>query len=328
MNIAANETTSHVTEAEVLGFTVNTILLTIHGLQGCVAIIANLITIIAVCKFHFLKEDPACRLVASLACADLVAGFATFLDITLGSNITVVATVWIILCKTKVGLDIFSIFGNLYSLLFVTVDRFLYIVKPLRYVSIVTIFRTNVCLLFLWPAIIVHVLMLLIFDYDNLDKKRCSTPDDMSQTGISILSIEFLLITFGIILPCYSKIILTVRHLKRTEPHLSHFAPELRAKQTEKLRQRKMTITMALVLATFFICYFTPFFVSFVVGKLFSIHIFSFRAILSKRIGKLILWNQTMINTFIYGWRNQSFRKAYKKLFHIPQSNSNVNLPY
>ena len=317
MDISANET-SHVTQAEVLGITVNTILWTIHGLQGCVAIITNLITIIAVCKYEYLLEDCACRFVASLAFADLVAGFAAFTDITLENNIAVDGTSWIILCRTKVGLHLFSVFGNLYSLLFVTIDRFVYIIKPLRYVSIMTTFRTSVSLLCLWPAIVIHVLMLLIFDYNDLDKRHCSTPDGLSQTGKNILMIQFLLITFGIILPCYSKILLTVRHLKRTEPHLSHFAPELRANQIKKLKQRKMTVTMALVLGTFLICYFAPFISTFVVDKVFTIHRFSFQAILIDKIAKLILWNQSMINAFIYGWRNQSFRKAYKKIFRIP----------
>ncbi len=42
--MVANQSMDHPTPAEILGYTVNTILLIIAGLQGCIAIITNMIT--------------------------------------------------------------------------------------------------------------------------------------------------------------------------------------------------------------------------------------------------------------------------------------------
>ena len=78
---------SHLTEAEILGFTVNVTLLVIHGLQGCIAIITNLITIIAVAKYTFLNEEATSRFVVSLATADLLAGLTAFIEIALEGNL-------------------------------------------------------------------------------------------------------------------------------------------------------------------------------------------------------------------------------------------------
>ncbi len=259
----------------------------------------------------------------SLAAADLLAGLATYLDIALENALQLNTTYWLILCKTKLGFTLLSLFGNVYNILFVTIDRALYMVKPMRYASIVTTCRASVTIFCLWSAIAIHVLMLLIFDYDiEPGKKYCTIPVNLSKTGTYILVIQYSIIVFGIILPCYCKIIHTIRHLRRTEPHVTNLPPEQQLNQIRKLKERSMAVTMGWVFGTFFICNVIPFVYNFVVARVFDFDPFSFNAILSSEFFQRIFWTQFLLNTFIYGWRNKSFRKAYKKLFCIPQTNS------
>ena len=202
-------------------------------------------------------------------------------------------------------------------------DRALYMITPMRYASIMTTYRASLTILCLWSAIAVHVLMLLIFDYDiDPGKKFCTIPGDLSMTGTYILVVQYSIIVIGIILPCYCKIIHTIRYLRRTEPHVTNLPPEQQINQIEKLKQRSMAVTMGWVFGTFFICNVTPFVYNFVVARAFDFDRFSFDAILSSEIFQRIFWTQFMLDIFIFGWKNKSFRKAYKKLLRIPQTNS------
>ncbi len=312
------------TQAEILGFTVNTTLLVIQGLQGCIAIITNLITIIAVAKYTFLNEEPASRFVVSLGCADLLAGLAAFIDVTLDSDPELNSVLCYILCTTKWCLTFFSFLGNIYNSLFVTVDRLIYIILPMRYVSIVTTFRASVSILCLWSVVAVHTILLVIFHSDAVTgMKPCLILGDLNKTWVYILIIEYSLIVFIIIIPCYFKIILTIRHLSNTEPHLLHYPPDQQENQRRKIKQRKIAVTMGWVLGAFIICNIIPMIFN-VVLKVFDFDWFSVNAMLIFKISKLIFWTQSMLNMFIYGWKNKTFRKAYKKLFHISESN-NVN---
>ena len=305
---------------------VHTTLLIITGLLGCMAIITNLITMIAVAKFEFLKDEPTSRFVISLASADLLAGLAAFIDITMGSNLQLGSTSWIILCKTRLGFILLSLLANVYNCLFVTIDRALYMLRPMRYVSIVTTFRASVSILCLWVFVAVQALMFVIFDYDiKLERNVCSIPNDVSKTGGYILVTQYSLIVFGVILPCYCKIILTVRHLRRTEPHVTNFPREQQGNQIKKLKERNMAVTMGWVMGTFVICNIIPVMYGFVVGRVPEFDHFSFNATLGAEISRRVYWAQFMLNSFIYGWRNKLFRRAYKKLLHLPDTNSIAN---
>ncbi len=312
-NIISKNYTINLTQAEILGLPVHVTLLTLHGLQGLVAIVVNLFTIIAVYKFHYLREDCACRFVASLACADLLAGVAVFVDITL-SNVTAGPSVTIALCRMLLFLHFVSIFGNAYNILCITIERFIYIIKPLRYPSIVTQYRTSVIIPTLWSAIITYVIVLHFFGSSIEPDKPCQFFQVLNTTNRTIVVIQFVLI-FSIVIPCHVKIIQTVQRLRRNDPHLSHLPPDQQT-PNEQIRQRKMAITMSLVLGTFLFCYIPGLIYNIVISNVYRPP-WSFTILLCQRIFRMVLWIQTLSNAFIYGWRNKLFRRAYRKLLHL-----------
>ncbi len=71
-DLAYNNTSKAYDAEEGLAHSVDTIFMILYGIQGSIAIGTNLLTIIAICKFYFLREDCACRFVASLGLADLI----------------------------------------------------------------------------------------------------------------------------------------------------------------------------------------------------------------------------------------------------------------
>ena len=273
-------------------------------------------TIIAVCKFSFLREDCTCRFVASLACADLIAGIAVLSDILL-SYIEIQSSVYVHLCKFKVCLHYAAVTGNLYNILSVTIDRIIYIHRPLRYISIVTEFRTSVSLIVLWVAIIVQVSMLLIFNPTINPYKPCTIPSGNFGQGSRHIMMMQLGVIALIVIPCQVTILWTAGKLARDEPHVTHYAEEHRPQQLERLRQRKMARTLAIISGLFLLCNIPVLTFHMIISKVYPSARKSFSVIISIRILKIILWMQSIINPFIYSWRNKSFRQAYRKLLPI-----------
>ena len=309
-NIISKNYTINVTQAEILGYTLHTTLQVVHGLQGLVAIIANLFTIIAVCKFYFLREDCACRFVASLACADLLAGIVVLFNITAIS--TTKSQFSIPLCNIKLFLVFMCLLGNAYNILFITIERFIYIIKPLRYSSIVTQHRTSLSIVALWSAVFIHVLVLYIFGSAIDPSSPCVFFGVLGNASRTIMYIELSIIV-AVLIVCQTIILLTAKKLNRTEPHISHFAPSLQPQQIERLRQRKMAGTIAVVIGTFLVCYIPATIFNILFSKLYSGQ-WSFTMLLCSRCLKMVLWMQSLVNPFIYGWRNKSFHRAYRKL--------------
>ena len=296
----------NLSEEDILGYTLTTTYLTMRGLQGFIAIVANLLTIIAVCKYEFLWEECTSRFVLSLACADLIGGVMAFFEI---SRIMIAAAESILakLCYIGLFLGQLSGCGNFYNILLISIDRYIYIIKPLRYCSIVTPLRTSIAIIILWCFIISQSVLLLVFVIYGTIDEAC-TP----HAALPIVLPQVFIVTATVV-PCYVGIMLTVQKLTKSEPHLSCFAQDLQEQQKEKLKQRKMAKTMAYVLGSFLFCFYFPMVYNIVISNLYTPP-FPFGIVITRKISQLILWLQNLINPFIYGWKNQQFRKAFRKL--------------
>ncbi len=302
----------NVTTAEILGNPLHITLLVLHGLQGAIAIVANLFTIIAVIKFRFLWEDNACRFVASLSCADLLAGIAVVSDIILNS-IDTQPSVFIHLCRFKLLLHFLSILGNLYNILFVMVNRFIYIHIPLRYYSIVTQRKTSIVIVVLWVAIFIQMSVLLIMNKMVNVNMPCNILYVVGNSSRNVLIIQAFTI-ICIVSPCHATILWTAEQQRKNEPHISNFPAETRSQQIAKIKQRTMAWTVGIISAVFILSYVPVMIFNMVVAKLSLSTKKSFAVVLCNRILKIILWTQSMANPFIYSWRIKPFRRAYAKL--------------
>ncbi len=310
-NFTDNRRSVPLTEEEILGFTLTTIYLTLRGLQGTIAITANLLTIIAVCKCECLWEKCTVRFVVSLACADLVGGVAAFVHIA--RNIVVTVPIQgVLLCYVELFLGMLSGYGNVYTILYVTIDRFIYITRPMRYDEIVTKSRAIAAIVIVWCVNVFQIIIQLGFAVPVSIGQPCEM-DKLMKKIIPYGLPQILLVSFGVVLPCNIKIMLTVRHLNQTEPHLSCYPPELQAQQRERLKQRKMAKTMAYVLIPYFMCNYLPSFYPWIYQTLTN-DSHSLTSVLGTRICGLLFWVQTLSNPFVYGYKNLEFRQAYKKL--------------
>ncbi len=296
-------------QSEILGMTLHTTLVSIHALQGLAIILVNLVTITAICKFSFLREDCTCRFVASLACSDLLAGLA-IVSVIITHNVE--APAFTHLCRLNVFLNYVSILGNHYNILFVTIEKFIYIVRPLRYVSIVTQFRTSVAIVALWCAAIIQVSVALVFH--QTIRKPCNLVKLFRNSAYYYIMLVQSSVIIFIVIACNVKILWTAEQLRRTEPHISNIGEARRTQHMEELRRRRMAQTMAIISGVFLLCYVPVITFNMVIANLSPAQRRSYGIVLCMRILKIFLWMQSLVNPFIFAWRNKSFRRAFKEL--------------
>ncbi len=315
-------------DIEILGATVFYTYQSLIAIQGTLAVVGNLITLIAVYKYDFLWENNACRFIASLALADFLSGVQVFTAIA--RNTTKVLFIFHSLCKV----DIFFIFlghlGNIYSYLLLTIDRLIYIECPLRYISIVTQRRTLRAIIVIWIASIIQASSLVVWESEANEMHSCSFSTDtvFRRGGKEFGLILTFFLAFCVLAPIYGKIACTSWKLMKTDPHLSNFPPDDRTKQRKKLQERKMTLTIGVVFGVYLLCNI-PLTVYFAVISNIYAQPYPFWVLLVYRLMTFVFRLQSVLNPLIYALKNRMLRAAYRKMFlisHVHPTNTGIDL--
>ncbi len=310
-----NNTSSQVPEEnEILGATVTWIYLSIRTLQGLVAVTGNLITLLVVYKYEELWESSTSRLVASLALADLFGGVGPFCALARNIKIFSTKTTMLnIICILNIFVNLVASIGNAYNILLITIDRYIYLTRPLKYFSIVTRDRVMVAILIGWTCVLSESIFLLAIGSNINAKVTCIMSATISKPGMVCLTLKLVITTFFIIAPMYGRIFYTAYKLNKTEPDFCHYPSESQNEQLEKVQERRMIMTVGLVLGTYIICYLPTTTYNAIVTMVYTPP-FPFAILLGNRILRVVYKMQCLLNPFIYGWKNYKFRKAYQRL--------------
>ena len=132
-------------------------------IQGFVSLSANLLTIIAIVKFPELRNICSNYFIASLAVTDALSGLLPFIQIGTVYIFDRNTQSWVKACYFELFLNLSSTFGNLYGMLVISIDRFIYIQWPLKYYVIATIKRCIIVIMGMWTIISVKLLLSLGF---------------------------------------------------------------------------------------------------------------------------------------------------------------------
>ena len=320
-NSMTAETITHVntgfqpkSEEEILGPTLVWTFVSLRVLQGIFAMAGNLITIIAVLKAEDLWDNSTCRMVAALAVADFIGGVNPFFG-RFVRQLTSSEKVLTSICYMQT-IQVLSGYGNVYSNLLLTIDRYIFITRPLRYFTIVTPQRALRAISSVWMLIFLQIALMLAFGPGPSEEtiQQCGWNKVVGNLAFYSTLGQFALITFCVIVPLYGVIGYTAWKQSINEPHISNYPPETQPIQKAKLKERKMIKTIGLVLGTYLTCY-TPILLFLIIVN-FSRYTkpFPFGILLTNRILVLVYNFQLILNPFIYGWKNLQFRKAYQKL--------------
>ncbi len=301
-----------ISEDEILGTTLVWTFLILRALQGIIGMLGNLVTMFAVFHFEFLWENSGSRMIAALALADFFGGINPFCGILARRFISSISALNS-LCYVQIVSRFLNAYGNVYCTLLCTVDRYIFITRPLRYVSIVTLRRASWAILITWLAILLQMVLKLSLG-PNVDAAlKCKWVNAMTKVALYEMIAQLAVITFCIIVPMYAVISYTSLQASKNEPHITNYPGEARTIQKAKLRERRMVITVGLVLGTYLACYI-PFLLYDTLTKFLYTPPSPFAILLIRRILILVYNMQALLNPFLYGWKNTHFRRAYKKL--------------
>ncbi len=302
-------------EDKILGTALVWTFLILRALQGIIGMLGNLVTIFAVFHFEFLWENSTSRMVAALALADFFGGVLPFCGI-LARHFILSISARNSLCYVQNVTRLLCGFGNVCCTLLCTIDRYIFITRPLRYISIVTTGRASWAIIFTWLLICLQIALMLGLGPVMDAEFKCHWAKAVGKEAFYVTLGQLLLVTFCIIVPIYVVIAYTSWKASQNEPHITNYPREAQPIQKAKLRERRMAKTIGLVLGTYLACYI-PYILYDTLTRILYTTPFPFGILLIRKILVLVYNMQALLNPFLYGWKNTYFRRAYLKL--LPQ---------
>ncbi|XP_019966878.2 G-protein coupled receptor 12 [Paralichthys olivaceus] len=242
-------------------------------------------------------QNPALRapmflLIGSLALADLLAGLGLVLHFTcaylLRSDSAQLLTV---------GLVVASFSASVFSLLAITIDRYLSLYYALTYNSERTAAFTYTMLVLLWGLSLCLGLLPVTGVNCLAEEATCSVVRPLTKNNIAVLSVSFLLL-FGLMLQLYvqiCKIVMRHAHQIALQHHFLAATPHY-------VTTRKGVSTLAIILGTFAACWM-PFTVYSLIADYTYPPLYTYATLVPATYN-------SVINPVIYAFRNQEIQKA------------------
>jgi len=289
-------------------------------------IVGNSLICVSVVKFRHLRTNTNFILL-SLALTDL-----SMVIIMILNAVTTVTGKWIFgewCCRAVASIGLTLSFVSILHLCALSVDRYIAIQKPLRYLFIVTRRRVTTILLLIWLSVVV-ILNVPLADFDfRADTYGCASPSTQGSSRdspyIFFLVALFVILPFAII--CFSNAVVfktaftQARQLSKVERSLRESSADIcdqyEPQQEEKTvdnhslkREIKSARTFALVLGIFLLCY-TPFYTAGTYRKIAG------PIRVPRNVMIITMWvafANSFCNPIVYGLRYSPFRKAFKQL--------------
>ncbi|XP_036377680.1 G-protein coupled receptor 12 [Megalops cyprinoides] len=235
---------------------------------------------------------PMFLLIGSLALADLLAGLGLILHFffayLLRSDSAQLLTV---------GLVVASFSASVFSLLAITIDRYLSLYYALTYNSDRTLTFTYAMLVLLWSVSLCLGLLPVTGVNCLREESTCSIVWPLTKNNVAVLSVSFLLL-FGLMLQLYVQICKIVLHHAHQIALQHHFL----AASPHYVTTRKGVSTLAIILGTFAACWM-PFTVYSLVGDYTYPPLYTYATLVPATYNSII-------NPLIYAFRNQEIQRA------------------
>lgn len=131
--------------------------LVVRLLFGVLALIGNTLTIAAIAKYQFLRNNPN-YLIGALASADLLGGILPIL-ILVHYVLELDFEKWVMVCILEQFISNLSSGLNVITTMWISFDRFLYITFPLRYNSMLKSWQVFCIIAFSWIFICMQLII-------------------------------------------------------------------------------------------------------------------------------------------------------------------------
>ncbi|KAM6322391.1 histamine H2 receptor [Podargus strigoides] len=289
---------------------------------SCLAILivitlcGNIIVCLAVTFDRRLRSLTNC-IIVSLAITDLLLGllvlpFSAFYELArewpFGST----------LCNIYSSLDVMLCTASILNLFMISLDRYFAVTTPLRYSQLVTRSRVTVGLVVIWTvSLMVSFLPIHLGWNTNGTAVQNTVPNCNMECTLEVNPVYGLvdaLLTFYIplVIMCvtYYRILKIAREQAKRINHT--WCCRSNTPMPPMVKEHKATVTLAVVLGAFTVCWF-PYFT-----------VFTYRGMWGDNRVKgtpmsIVLWlgyTNSALNPILYGTLNRDFRMAYQHLLH------------
>ena len=270
-----------------------------------VTIVGNLMVHISMYKFRSLRTVTN-MFIGSLAVADFLLGFVClpiyalfFIDSTFGR--------YKYLCLWKYSAVLVSMTGSLYSLVAISVDRYIAILHPLKYPIIMTRKKAKIIISGIW---IYHLIIIVIpsAGWNNYDKyngtvcnffKILPLPYTILTAPVSIFSSLF------ISMYLYRQIFNVASHQLKKRKH------RVQSKANLQLQKDMRSVRAMGIILFFFYIFWAP---SMFIIPLKYLDIPADISEIIKNFGMIIAMSNSAVNPFMYCWLRKDFRRAFKSI--------------
>ena len=276
-----------------------------RNIISLVIIGANLLTIVAICRFQRLRT-PTNYMVASLAVADLVSGLLNPSVLALEYVRSYAA--WKGLCLAEETLDVISTAGSVFSILMIAVDRYIHVVRYLTYQDIVTKCRTVVGLVFAWVYIIAASAAFMVLGNHIQSRMRCSWTVFIVKRVYLGMVIPHVVILALTIICLYSAIACFLRKQRRQMVH----------KRTELGQSGPIGFSRTNRMLAFVVCFYCLATIPATAVSFFVTDTSSPEMVVVQQVAILFWYCNAWINPIFYAWQNPEFRTAFRRLLNLP----------
>ncbi len=312
--------------------------------QAVLSVFGNGLTMVAILKYDFLKSATNV-FIFSLALNDFQTGLLTPLSVvvnyagravnvsegfnrsewtatleephlgepnTLGSPHVDLSSfeMWSKLCLAKEITGSLQSIGSIVGIFLISVDRFIFIEKPLRYHTLMNVRKAIGICVFMWTLSFVVGPVLLPFHLHLRPEEPCDTSTWSSVYFYGIATPFFTILTVTNV-ALYARIAFVAFKRASVAPAV---AP-LSADYKKLRRDNKITKMLCIVLGLYFVLYLP----SILFGS-FDNHDSLAVLVVLKYVSFLLWFSAMCVNPFIYVWKSKEFRKAFCFLLHLKRS--------
>ena len=282
--------------------TCSVILASLNGISGFLTIVGNSLILLALYKSPSLKKTTSNYFVSSLACADLSVGlFANSLYVGLSGFVSLLKIQELKNAETFVWLLTTTVMT--FNLCFVAADRYVAILHPLRYPEVITTNRLFSAIACMWIFAVLFASVPFYLPYNDLPKLWIAG---------SFVTFFFPL---AILLFCYCRIYLVVKEQNsrlKKRPTFEQSTPS-----AEKLKNRKVATTFA-ILTGVFVALFLPTLVVNFISMAVQRHCHIVKLNIAWFWAAAVSYTSSAINPWIYAIRMPDFKRALKTLLKRP----------
>ena len=296
----------------------------IDSLAAIFTVLGNTLVLVATWKERSLHQ-PNKYFIACLAVADLLVGMI-IVPMKMYQRMYLddesIRTMSIHLCRFMSGIDIFALTASIYSLTFISFDRYLKISKPLQYISRMTTSKSLKIIFTIW-LISTAWGTYAAARFSGSGSTPCILDHNKSKLFYTLMAVGDFFLPTVLILVMYSRIFVIVH--KRQKMLRNGKLGETLNDQNQRtaFRQDLKVIRMLLVVVGVFILCWGPYFVwtlledyhpNFIDWNSMSSS-YRYRISITNTLIFALPYINSLCNPIIYACLDQKYREAFKNMF-------------